>query len=353
MTTLTTAQNVAANAAPTAVTPVQDTPVVTATAVLSQAQYATANAADKFSVIGSVSNADAGQTKEVFNIDAVRTADLTNTMIISAKRTQRMANSQWHYACIGASYQVIQHGNRTPLATLLGSMGKKSQRYQKILECVRTLTGGMLTITENGSGAKATIDFEYKFDMEVKTKLLGDTAAADYDETTTEFYKLCQTPWMEYELANEDYGFDATKFAGTLGKMIEKGTEHGVTLDVMLATVEASYAAGLKAKQEKDAADKKAAQVAMANIEGADLVQMLADAVLAKAPESCVSEIGEINLVLAAFAQGDIKLAAAKHRIAGAEMVIDEAIEEINAAANVDAVLADQVVAETVAPAAE
>lgn len=326
-------QTTAATIAPTAVTPVQDTPVIPATAAESMAQYAGANNADKFSVTGSVSNADHGQTKEVFNIDAVRTADLTVAMVKTAKRTQRLANSQWHYACIGAAYQVIQHGNRTPMATLLGSMGKKSQRYQKILECLRNLCGGMMTITENGAGSKATIDFEYKFDMDTKIMLLGDTDADDYDETKTEFYKRCQKPFFEYELASEDYGFDADKFFKSFETSAKKGAIGGLTIESMMAKLEEGFAAGLKEKKEKEDAEKAAAAKALANVQGHDLVSLEAARLTELAPENCQTQLAEIELVVSAHLAGDITTAAAKYRLAGAEMQIEEAIAEIAAAA--------------------
>lgn len=262
-----------------------------------------------------------------FDITAVNTADKTSAMIQQAKGTQRKANFEYHLACMGASYQVLISGNRNQIAELLASLGKKSQRYQKILECLRVLTGDMLTITED----KGELKFEYAFNAEMKEKLLGDTDADDWAVENTEFFKLAQKPWYEYELASEDYGFDADKAAKSIGSAIKKAVLGGVSADTISSVMEEAIEAGLKERREKAEEEARKAKTVIANSSDTDFVNAYADSI--NLPEGNTEMSGERDLVKSSFASGDITKAVALSRLATLETAAKTEFDRIAAEA--------------------
>lgn len=248
-----------------------------------------------------------------FDLGLVNTADKTSAIIVQAKGTMKKANYEYHLACMGSAYQVVISGNRNQVKELLDSLGKKSQRYQKILECLRELTGNMLTITED----KQEIVFDYNFDLETKMALLGDTSADDWAIENTKWYALAQKPWFEYELAKEDYGFDAGKIATSAASNAKKGALGGMTLEAIIASVESGFADGLKEKQEKAEADKLALQQSLANSTDVDFINSYAASIVI--PDGETSMTNEVELVKSAFAAGDITKVAALTRLGTVE----------------------------------
>lgn len=266
-------------------------------------------------------------TAPKFSITDVNTADKTSAMIIAARGTQKKANFQYHMACLGASYQVLISGNRNQIAELLASLGKKSQRYQKIMECLRVLTGDMLAITED----KGELKFEYTFNAETKTALLGDTDADNWTVENTEFFKLAQKPWYDYELAIEDYGFDAEKAQKSIGSSVKKAILGGLTVDSILATVEEAAQDALKEKREKDAEDARKAQTIIANSSDVEFINAYANSL--ELPSDNTEMVGERDLVMSSFAAGDITKVIALSRLATLEASAKVELERIAEAA--------------------
>lgn len=248
-----------------------------------------------------------------FDLGTVNTADKTSAMIKQAKGTMKKANFEYHLACMGAAYQVLISGNRNQVAELLASLGKKSQRYQKIMECLRVLTGDMLNITEE----KGELKFDYTFNAEVKEKLLGDTSADDWAVENTEFFKLAQKPWYDYELASEDYGFDADKVTKSIGSSIKKAVLGGVSAETITAVMEEAIQAGIKEREEKKREEANKAKAIMANTSDVEFVNAYADSL--NLPEGNTEMEGERELVKTSFAAGDINKPVALSRLATLE----------------------------------
>lgn len=263
---------------------------------------------------------------KTFDISLVNTSDKTSQVIIAAMGTRKLANYQYHLACIGAAYQVLLSGNRNQIKELLDSLGKKSQRYQKINECLRILTGEMLVVTED----KGELTFDYKFNAEAKAKMLGDEGTPVED---TEFYKLAQKPWYDYELASEDYGFDADKINKSIASSVKKGAIGGISLEAMIASVTAAHAEGLKERAEKEQAERAKAEKVLANVDGLALVKTIANAINIPQEDAYASEIAQCELIVNDFESGELDKATAISRLGELESTVNAMIQRAEAAA--------------------
>ena len=265
--------------------------------------------------------------KAVFNVADVQTVAQTQAFIKSGQKAQRKANDDYQMACIGAAYQVLAYGNTTQVKELLGSLGLKSQRYQKIFQVIKNLTGEMVTITESGSGAKRETMVAYKYSEEAKTDLLGDIGSEGWSLETTKFHKEAQKPWWTLAVdGGENYEIDAAKFFSGLSQTAARGGEAGLDLEEMLDNIRKGWNAG-NDKREEEETKKKAAAEADTSI----VKDLIADLMFEVAGEDQASK-DEIKLVRDNVKSGDMNVSAALGRLkAIASTYLPDSVEMIDA----------------------
>lgn len=196
--------------------------------------------------------ANEASTKKVYDLGKVSNLNQITKYLVKAEISQDRTADFLQYSAIGAGYMIVDRGNTTPLKRLLEIVKTKHTTYKKILQYVTRLTGGMVTITEKGSGAKKEFTVSYSFDPAVKAELVAGLESENFKIEETLFYKIAQQPWFDEKVVKPKVdSFDLESWGKTFKKHVGKAVVAGISQDDMLPFL----ADGIKEAIEKQKTD--------------------------------------------------------------------------------------------------
>lgn len=190
-----------------------------------------------------------------YDLERVATAKQTAKMIRHVCRSVSWSNESIQYAAIGACYQALAHGMTDQVRQLLESMKAESQPVKKMYAFVSTLTGGMLTITEEGRGADKKILLCYKFDMATKEELLNGFGTESFNAKATKFNELAQSPWWKAKQSKPKAEFDLKAFKTKFLKLVKLAAENHLKHNQLIELINGGFQQAKEAKAEAERAE--------------------------------------------------------------------------------------------------